>query len=144
MNVPADYPYADFQDLYLTAWQSGDMLGATLDEGSRVVFDGPLVAFAPEAKQFVEQLALGAIAGELEADAALKTIAQTKRQVERVCRLLRGTALDDERLALSQRYQRAMSAPVDLSGGKASAELPGKLMTIYRDLMQMLQGDFLK
>ena len=83
-------------------------------------------------------------AGELEADAALKTIAQTKRQVERVCRLLRGTALDDERLALSQRYQRAMSAPVDLSGGKASAELPGKLMTIYRDLMQMLQGDFLK
>jgi hypothetical protein len=37
-----------------------------------------------------------------------------------------------------------MSAPVDLSGGKASAELPGKLMTIYRDLMQMLQGDFLK
>ncbi|MBP6336301.1 MAG: ribonucleoside-diphosphate reductase, adenosylcobalamin-dependent, partial [Vitreoscilla sp.] len=23
VNVPADYPYADFQDLYLTAWQSG-------------------------------------------------------------------------------------------------------------------------
>ena len=23
VNVPADYPYADFQDLYLTAWRSG-------------------------------------------------------------------------------------------------------------------------
>ena len=23
VNVPADYPYADFQDLYLTAWQAG-------------------------------------------------------------------------------------------------------------------------
>ena len=23
MNVPADYPYADFQDLYLQAWRSG-------------------------------------------------------------------------------------------------------------------------
>jgi hypothetical protein len=37
-----------------------------------------------------------------------------------------------------------MSEPVDLSGGKASAGLPGKLMTTYRDLMQTLQGDFLK
>jgi ribonucleoside-diphosphate reductase alpha chain len=23
VNVPADYPYEDFQDLYLQAWQSG-------------------------------------------------------------------------------------------------------------------------
>lgn len=23
VNVPADYPYADFQDLYLRAWKSG-------------------------------------------------------------------------------------------------------------------------
>jgi len=83
-------------------------------------------------------------AGELDASTALKTIARAKHQVERVCRLLRRTAPDDGRLALSQRYVQAMSAPIDLSGGKASAELPGKLMTIYRDLMQMLQGDFLK
>jgi Fe-S-cluster containining protein len=83
-------------------------------------------------------------AGELGAGAALKTIAQAKRQVEKVCELLRCTGSDDGQLALSQRYERAMSGPVDLSGGKASAGLPGKLMTTYRDLMQMLQGDFLK
>jgi len=83
-------------------------------------------------------------AGELEADVALKTIAQARRQVEQVCKLLRRTGSDDERLALSQRDVRAMSEPVDLSGGKASAGLPGKLMATYRDLMQMLQGDFLK
>jgi hypothetical protein len=83
-------------------------------------------------------------AGELDADAALKTITQAKRQVEKVSKVLRGTGSDDERLALSQRYERAMSQPVDLSGVKASAGLPGKLMTTYRDLMQTLQGDFLK
>lgn len=82
-------------------------------------------------------------AGELDADAALKTIAHAKRQVEKVYELLRGTDSDDKRLALSQRYGRAMGEPVDLSGGKASVELPGKLMTAYRDLMQTLQRDFL-
>jgi hypothetical protein len=82
--------------------------------------------------------------GELDADAALKAIARAKRQVEKVCKLLHGTDSDDKRLALSQRYAQAMSRPVDLSGGKASVELPGKLMTAYRDLMQTLQRDFLK
>ncbi len=82
-------------------------------------------------------------AGELEADAALKTIARAKRQVEKVCKLLRGTGSDDARLALSQRYERAMSAPVDLSAGKASTALPGKLMASYRNLMLMLKRDFL-
>ena len=83
-------------------------------------------------------------AGELGAGAALKTIAQAKRQVEKVCELLRRADSDDEQLALSQRYELAMSEPVDLSGGKASTGLPGKLMTTYRDLMQTLQLDFLK
>ena len=83
-------------------------------------------------------------AGELDADAALKTIVRTKRQVKKVCKLLRSMGSDDERLALSQRYGRAMSAPVDLSDGKASTALPGKLMATYRDLMLMLQRDFLK
>ena len=57
-----------------------DMLGATLDEGSRVVFDGPLVAFAPEASRWPYELRLaprahqadflqadpGAVAGALQ------------------------------------------------------------------------------
>jgi Fe-S-cluster containining protein len=83
-------------------------------------------------------------AGELDAGAVLETIAQAKRQVEYICELLRCAGSDDKRLALSQRYGQAMSGPVDLSGGKVSAGLPGKLMTTYRDLMQTLQRDFLK
>jgi Fe-S-cluster containining protein len=83
-------------------------------------------------------------AGELGADLALKIIAQAKQQVEKVCELLRCTGSDDQRLALSQRYRRAMSEPVDLSGGKVSIGLPGKLMLNYHDLMQTLQRDFLK
>jgi len=81
--------------------------------------------------------------GELGADAALKAIAQAKRQVEKVCKLLHSTGSDNGRLALSQRYALAMSQPVDLSAGKASTGLPGKLMATYRDLMQTLQRDFL-
>ena len=94
----------------------------------------------PTRRQILQDLQ----AGELGADAALETIAQAKRQVEKVCELLRCTGSDDGRLALSKRYGRAMSGPVDLSGGKASAGLPGKLMTTYRDLMQTLQRDFLR
>ena len=83
-------------------------------------------------------------ADELGADAALETIAQAKRQVKKVCKLLHRAGSDDERLALSQRYAQAMGEPVDLSGGKASVRLPGKLMTTYCDLMLMLQRNFLK
>jgi Fe-S-cluster containining protein len=82
-------------------------------------------------------------AGELDAETALEAVAQAKRQVKKVCELLRRTGSDDERLALSQRYAQAMSGPVDLSGGKASTALPGILMTTYRDLMRTLQRDFL-
>jgi len=82
--------------------------------------------------------------GELDAGAALKTIARAKRQVEKVRVLLRRARSDDERLALSERYRRAMSESVDLSGGKAAAELPGILMASYRDLMRILQASFLK
>ena len=71
--------------------------------------------------------------GELGAGTALKTIAHAELQVEKVCKLLRGTGSDNGRLAFSQRYERAMSEPVDLAGGKASAGLPGKLMAAYHD-----------
>ena len=111
-------------------------------------FDGELCRIYNESPKRCRTFECGLLkrvqAGELDADAALKTIARAKRQVEKVYELLRGTDSDDKRLALSQRYAQAMSRPVDLSGGKASVELPGKLMTTYRDLMQTLQDDFLK
>jgi uncharacterized protein len=111
-------------------------------------FDGKLCRIYAErpvrCRTFECGLLKGVQAGELGAEAALETIARAKSQVDKVHKLLRQTDSDDERLALSQRYERAMSGPVDLSGGKTSAELPGKLMAAYRDLMQTLQRDFLK
>ena len=82
--------------------------------------------------------------GELGSNAALRTIARARRQVEKVRGLLRKLGQRDERLALTERYREAMTAPVDLSSGKASAGLPGKLMLAFRDLMRTLQGEFLK
>ena len=41
-----------------------DMLGATLDEGSRVVFDGPLVAWAPDASRWPYEMRLAPHAHE--------------------------------------------------------------------------------
>jgi hypothetical protein len=111
-------------------------------------FDGTLCRIYAERPVYCRTFECGLLkrvqAGELGVDAALKTIAQAKRQVEKVCELLRCAGSDDGRLSLSHRYGRAMSGPVDLSGGKESAGLPGKLMTTYRDLMQMLRRDFLK
>jgi len=111
-------------------------------------FDGRLCRIYNERPKRCRMFECGLLkrvqAGDLDAAAALKTIAQAKRQVEKVCQLLRRMGSDDERLALSQRYERAMGEPVDLSGGKTSADLPGKLMKTHRDLMRMLQGDFLK
>jgi hypothetical protein len=111
-------------------------------------FDGRLCRIYDERPKRCRTFECGLLkrvqAGELDASAALKTIAQATRQVEIVCKILCCAESDDDRLALSQRYERAMSGPVDLSSGKASAGLPGKLMATYRDLMLMLQGDFLK
>jgi Fe-S-cluster containining protein len=83
-------------------------------------------------------------AGELGVNVALKTIAQARRKAEKVRGLLRGLGQRDERLALTERYGQAMTAPVDLSGGKVSAGLSGKLMLAFRDLMRTLQGEFLE
>jgi len=83
-------------------------------------------------------------AGELEADAALKMIAKTRRQAEKVRGLLRQLNQNDERLAMTKRYAQVMSAPVDLSGHETNPERRGELMLAVNDLMQVLQRDFLK
>lgn len=81
--------------------------------------------------------------GKLGTNSALKTIARARRKVEKVRGLLRKLDQRDERLALTERYRQAMAVPVDLSGGKTSAALPGKLMLNFRDLMRTLEGKFL-
>jgi Fe-S-cluster containining protein len=80
-------------------------------------------------------------AGEMSAGAALKKIAQGKELAGRVKELLALFPVD-EGVALSERYSRAMSEPVDLSEGDASHH--GKLMQAYEALMQTVRRDFLR
>jgi uncharacterized protein len=83
-------------------------------------------------------------AGGLQPDAALKIIAQTKRQVENVRALLRLLGQNDEHLAMTKRYAQAMSAPIDLSNHESDTEHRGELMLAVDELMRLLHRDFLK
>jgi Fe-S-cluster containining protein len=83
-------------------------------------------------------------AGELDADAALKTIARTKLQAEAVRGLLRQLGKSNERLAMTKRYAAAMSAPIDLSDHETDSERRGELMLAVNELMRQLQQEFLK
>ena len=81
-------------------------------------------------------------AGEMKAGTALKKIAEAKKLMKKVKDLLRAFDEDDEGMALSERYARAMSAPMDLSAENNGRH--GKLMKVYGDMMKVLQRDFLR
>jgi hypothetical protein len=81
--------------------------------------------------------------GEMTAEAALKRIVRAKAQAERVRGLLRACGQRDEQMALTHRYGEAMRAAVDLSVAGA-AEQRGELMLAVNDLMQTLEGEFLR
>lgn len=83
-------------------------------------------------------------AGGLKTNAALKTIAKTKRQVEKVRVMLRQLGQTDEQMAITKRYAEAMSAPTDLSDHEMDSKRRGKLMLAVDELMRQLQRDFLK
>lgn len=80
-------------------------------------------------------------AGEMKVSAALKKISGAKARVKRVGELLKASG-GDERIALSERYARAMSEPVDLASGDAQSH--GQLLHAYEKLMEVLQRDFLQ
>jgi len=61
-----------------------------------------------------------------------------------VRRLLRQLGDRDEQLALTKRYSRVMSQPIDMSASEDTGEARGELMLAVNDLMQALQRDFLK
>ncbi len=111
-------------------------------------FDGRLCRIYADRPAYCRAFECGLLqrvqAGELKAKAALKTIAQARRRVETVRRILRQSGQNDEQLALTQCYARAMRAPIELSSGEGGAGLRGKLMLAVADLMQILQRDFLK
>jgi len=80
--------------------------------------------------------------GEMPATAALKRIADAKKLVEKVRQLLQRLGDNDEQLALTKRYSRVMSQPIDLSADNGEAR--GELMLAVNDLMHVLQPEFLK
>jgi hypothetical protein len=82
--------------------------------------------------------------GEMSAPAALKRIAAAKTLAEKVRRQLRRFGDGDEQLALTKRYSRMMSRPIDLSAGEDDGEARGELMLAVNDLMHVLQREFLK
>jgi Fe-S-cluster containining protein len=81
---------------------------------------------------------------EMPAPAALKRIADTKKLVEKVRRLLRRLGDKDEQLALTKRYGKVMSQPIDMSADEDTGEARGELMLAVNDLMHVLQREFLK
>jgi Fe-S-cluster containining protein len=111
-------------------------------------FDGKLCAIYADRPKRCRTFECGLLqrvqAGELNADAALKTISKTKREVEKVRGLLRQLGQNDERLAMTKRYAQMMSAPMDLSASENISELRGELMLAVSNLMQVLQRDFLR
>jgi hypothetical protein len=80
--------------------------------------------------------------GEITTGSALKKIAAAKARAGRVRELLQLNGQLDESVAMTHRYQAAMSAPVHLSEADGS-ELRGELMLAVNELMQVLQRDFL-
>ena len=82
--------------------------------------------------------------GQLQAAAALKTIAATKRQAEKVRMMLRQLGEVDDRMAMTRRYTEAMSAPIDLADEETDSDRRGELMLAVAELMQKLQRNFLK
>jgi Fe-S-cluster containining protein len=132
-------------------------LGLTLEKKGRgklafaqlcACFDGKLCGIYTDRPKRCRTFECGLLrrvqAGGLEADAALKTIAQTKRQAEKVRVLLRQLGQNDERLAMTKRYAEAMNAPMDLSDHETDTERRGELMLAVDELMRLLQRDFLK
>jgi len=142
--------------------QKGDNAGRLIDLGMALKKKGMKRAFAQPCRCFDGKLCriyadrpkrcamfeCGLLkrvqSGEMTATDALKRIADAKKLAEKVRRLLRHLGDRDEPLALTKRYSRVMSQPIDLAAGEDAGEARGELMLAVNDLMHALQREFLK
>jgi Fe-S-cluster containining protein len=142
--------------------QKGDNAGRLIDLGMALKKKGMKRAFAQPCRCFDGKLCriyadrpkrcamfeCGLLkrvqSGAMPAPAALKGIADAKKLVEKVRRLLRRLGDKAEQLALTKRYSRMMSRPIDLSIDDDTGEARGELMLAVNDLMRVLQREFLK
>lgn len=74
---------------------------------------------------------------------ALKTIAEMRRRVEAVRRLLRLLGNEDEKLPLNLRYSAVISQPIDLSAKDDSGVLRDELMSAVAGLVDLIEKEFL-
>ena len=79
---------------------------------------------------------------KVSVSSALKAIAEARRCVETVRKLVRESGQRDERMPLNRRYSEIMSQPIDLAD-EESAERRGELMLAVHRLTKILQRDFL-
>jgi Fe-S-cluster containining protein len=82
-------------------------------------------------------------AGKMNAETALKTISEAKVLANRVRALLRAFGQRPEEKAMVHSYSEAMSQPIDLSRGDDDTDRHSQLMQAFRDLMELLERDFL-
>lgn len=82
-------------------------------------------------------------AGRLTPGAALKTIAETRRNSAAVLELVRKLGNLDEHQPLNQRYARVAAQPIDLSADVVEVERRGELMMAVARLVKSLKRDFL-
>ncbi len=81
-------------------------------------------------------------AGKLTTDAALKTIAETRRSADGVLKLVRELGNMEETQPLNQRYAAVVTQPIDMSVGEAEVERRGELMMAVAKLVQSLERNF--
>ena len=142
--------------------QKGDNAGRLIDLGMALkkkgmkrafaqpcqCFDGKLCTIYADRPKRCATFECGLLkrvqSGEMPVPAALKRIADAKKLVEKVRRLLRQLGDREEQLALTKRYSRMMARPIDLSADGDSGEARGELMMAVNDLMHVLQREFLK
>lgn len=83
-------------------------------------------------------------AGEMRVETVLKKISETKTLARAVRGLLVALGQRPDTQPLSQCYADAMSTPIELARGGDVVDLHGQLMQAYRDLMELVQRDFLR
>jgi len=89
------------------------------------------------------QLVKRVATGELKTNAALKSIASARREMEIIANLVRELGVEDEVLPLKERCAAGMAQPVDLASGAKHLRAQGQLLRAVASLSTRLERDFL-
>ena len=112
----------------------------------RACFDGKLCAIYDDrpkrCRTFECRLLERTQSGKVTVSSALKAIAEARRCVEAVRKLVRESGQRDERMPLNRRYSEVMSQPIDLAD-EENSERRGELMLAVHKLTKILERDFL-